>query len=188
MSKNPRSLSQLTDTNQTLKVPFRFAGALYDTDTKLTRFGYRDYDAYTGKWTAKDPIGFDGGDSNLYGYVLGDPVNLIDPWGLSQADVDKIRDTLYAYVIMLNGGGLRLPGSGWLMGSLNNYGSSFGMGYLGCIDQANLLMPYLEDLDLDDQWNFQINRSNPFHNNVSGVSSNPNDPNLIIDPWMNSIR
>ena len=55
---------------------------MYDSDTKLTRFGYRDYDASTGKWTAKDPIGFDGGDTNLYGYVLGDPVGFVDPSGL----------------------------------------------------------------------------------------------------------
>ncbi len=55
---------------------------MYDADTKLTRFGYRDYDASTGQWTAKDPIGFDGGDSNLYGYVLGDPVGFVDPSGL----------------------------------------------------------------------------------------------------------
>ncbi|MBE0498407.1 MAG: RHS repeat-associated core domain-containing protein [Campylobacterales bacterium] len=46
------------------------------------QFGYRDYDAETGKWTAKDPIGFDGGDTSLYGYVLNDPVNFIDPEGL----------------------------------------------------------------------------------------------------------
>ena len=72
----------LTDSNPTLKVPFGFAGGLYDQDTKLIRFGYRDYDAYTGKWTAKDPIGFAGGDSNLYGYVLGDPVGFVDPLGL----------------------------------------------------------------------------------------------------------
>ncbi len=72
----------LSDSNEAFKVPFGFAGGLYDADTKLTRFGYRDYDAYTGKWTAKDPIGFDGGDSNLYGYVLGDPVNFVDPDGL----------------------------------------------------------------------------------------------------------
>jgi RHS repeat-associated protein len=72
----------ISDTNPTLSIPFGFAGGLYDADTKLTRFGYRDYDAYTGKWTAKDPIGFSGGDSNLYGYVLGDPVNLVDPSGL----------------------------------------------------------------------------------------------------------
>lgn len=71
----------LSDSNEAFKVPFGFAGGLYDQDTKLTRFGYRDYDAETGKWTAKDPIGFEGGDSNLYGYVLGDPVNFVDPTG-----------------------------------------------------------------------------------------------------------
>ena len=62
--------------------PFGFAGGLYDPDTRLTRFGARDYDAETGRWTAKDPILFNGGDTNLYGYVLQDPVNLIDPEGL----------------------------------------------------------------------------------------------------------
>ncbi|MEX0729917.1 MAG: RHS repeat-associated core domain-containing protein, partial [Aquisalimonadaceae bacterium] len=46
------------------------------------RFGARDYDPQTGRWSAKDPIGFAGGDTNLYGYVLNDPVNLIDPEGL----------------------------------------------------------------------------------------------------------
>jgi len=72
----------IADSNPTFKIPFGFAGGLYDSDTKLTRFGYRDYDASTGKWTAKDPIGFDGGDSNLYGYVLGDPVRFVDVNGL----------------------------------------------------------------------------------------------------------
>jgi RHS repeat-associated protein len=69
------------DTNPDFEVDFGFAGGLYDKDTKLTRFGYRDYDAQTGKWTAKDPIGFSGGDTNLYGYVLQDPVNFVDPTG-----------------------------------------------------------------------------------------------------------
>ena len=63
-------------------VPIGFAGGLYDKDTKLTKFGYREYDSYTGRWTSKDPIRYDGGDSNLYGYVMGDPVNGVDPWGL----------------------------------------------------------------------------------------------------------
>ncbi len=63
--------------------PFGFAGGLNDTDTKLVRFGARDYDAESGRWTAKDPILFEGGDTNLFGYVLGDPVNDIDPDGLA---------------------------------------------------------------------------------------------------------
>ncbi|MFT3777050.1 MAG: RHS repeat-associated core domain-containing protein [Ottowia sp.] len=69
------------DTNPNFQ-PFGFAGGLYDPDTKLTRFGARDYDAETGRWTAKDPILFAGGDSNLYGYVLQNPVSFIDPTGL----------------------------------------------------------------------------------------------------------
>ncbi|MEA3411387.1 MAG: RHS repeat-associated core domain-containing protein, partial [Pseudomonadota bacterium] len=49
--------------------PFGFAGGIVDQHTGLVRFGARDYDPETGRWTAKDPIRFDGGDSNLYGYV-----------------------------------------------------------------------------------------------------------------------
>jgi RHS repeat-associated protein len=70
------------NTNLTLNIPIGFAGGLYDHDTKLTKFGYRDYDSQIGRWMSKDPIDFDGGDSNLYGYVLGDPVNYVDEDGL----------------------------------------------------------------------------------------------------------
>ncbi len=73
----------LSDTNTNLNIPFGFAGGLHDKDTNLVHFGYREYDPHTGKWTAKDPIDFSGGDSNLYGYVLQDPVNLVDPEGLN---------------------------------------------------------------------------------------------------------
>jgi len=69
------------DTNPGFQ-PFGFAGGLYDQHTKLTRFGARDYDAFSGRWTAKDPIGFSGGDMNMYGYVMNNPVNMIDTSGL----------------------------------------------------------------------------------------------------------
>jgi RHS repeat-associated protein len=61
--------------------PFGFAGGLLDDDTQLTRFGVRDYDAYTGRWTAKEPLLFGGGSGNLFGYATGDPVNFVDQDG-----------------------------------------------------------------------------------------------------------
>jgi RHS repeat-associated protein len=71
----------IQDTNPGFQ-PFGFAGGIYDLHTGLIRFGARDYDAETGRWTRKDPIGFEGGDANLYGYVVNDPINFIDPNGL----------------------------------------------------------------------------------------------------------
>ena len=61
---------------------FGFAGGLYDPDIKLVRFEARDYDASTGRWTSKDPIGFGGQMTNLFAYVGLDPINLVDPSGL----------------------------------------------------------------------------------------------------------
>ncbi len=69
------------DTNPGMQ-PFGFAGGIYDIDTKLIRFGARDYDPETGRWTAKDPIRFAGMDMNLYGYILSDPINGFDSTGL----------------------------------------------------------------------------------------------------------
>ena len=77
------------DSNESFKIPLGFAGGLQNRETGLVHFGYREYDPFTGRWTAKDPIGFDGGDTNLYGYVLNDPVNLVDPWGLAPDSLKK---------------------------------------------------------------------------------------------------
>ena len=49
----------------------------------MVRFGARDYDPATGKWTAKDPIDFAGGDLNLLSYTSQDSVNWVDPEGFS---------------------------------------------------------------------------------------------------------
>lgn len=57
--------NQLKNTNPNFQ-PLGYAGGLYDVDTKLIRFGARDYDPTVGRWTTKDPIGFAGGDTNLY--------------------------------------------------------------------------------------------------------------------------
>jgi len=74
----------IMDTNPSFDVPFGFAVGLYDRDTGLVKFGFREYDPDIGRWTAKDPIGFWGGDTDLYGYCLNDPINWVDPFGLDR--------------------------------------------------------------------------------------------------------
>ena len=71
-----------TDPTGLGRLPFGFAGGIYDAEIGLVRFGARDYDAQSGRWTSKDPIRFSGKDANLYGYSLNDPVNYFDILGL----------------------------------------------------------------------------------------------------------
>ncbi|WP_370307296.1 RHS repeat-associated core domain-containing protein [Sinimarinibacterium flocculans] len=74
--------------------PFGYAGGLYDSDTKLVRFGWRDYDPHIGRWTAKDPIRFAGGDTNIYAYAGSDPINNIDPTGLELRRAEEVAAIL----------------------------------------------------------------------------------------------
>jgi len=80
----------LVDTNPGFQ-PFGFAGGLYDPDTGFVRFGARDYDPQTGRWTTKDPVLFSGKSLNLYAYALNNPVNLSDADGLKYGpgDINK---------------------------------------------------------------------------------------------------
>jgi hypothetical protein len=72
--------------------PFGFAGGLYDTHTRLVRFGARDYDAEAGAGPARIRSGFAGGDNNLYAYVgkrSGQPDGCL---GLQLAAYDEKKD------------------------------------------------------------------------------------------------
>jgi RHS repeat-associated protein len=71
----------LADSNPGFQ-PYGFGGGIYNSETGLSHFDARDYDATVGRWLQKDPSLFAAADTNLYGYVFEDPVNLIDPTGL----------------------------------------------------------------------------------------------------------
>ncbi|MBL0379964.1 MAG: RHS repeat-associated core domain-containing protein [Desulfofustis sp. PB-SRB1] len=49
---------------------------------RIVKSWHRFYDPATGRYISADPIGLEGG-INLYGYVQNDPVNKVDPLGLS---------------------------------------------------------------------------------------------------------
>ncbi|WP_255593505.1 RHS repeat-associated core domain-containing protein [Acidovorax sp. sic0104] len=59
----------------------RYPGQYFDAETKLHYNYFRSYDSRTGRYTQGDPIGLDGG-WNRFSYVGGDPLGLVDPYGL----------------------------------------------------------------------------------------------------------
>ncbi|WP_066857001.1 RHS repeat domain-containing protein [Halodesulfovibrio spirochaetisodalis] len=65
-----------------------FGGGQLDDDTGLVHFLFRDYDPATGFFIQQDPLGRHGGDADVYGYCLDDPVNLVDPLGLKGGGID----------------------------------------------------------------------------------------------------
>ena len=181
--------------------PFGYAGGLYDPDTQLTRFGARDYDAETGRWTAKDPIFFNGGDTNLYGYVLQDPVNFVDNKGRSPEDVGRIYQSYRRVVDEMTANGERLRLSifnntfadsrdddslwpDYIPGTLNQIFRN-GQSTLICGQQWERVQQELMKLPLDDHWTFSPEYTT-WHQFGTGRSSNPADPVLTIDPWRDS--
>jgi RHS repeat-associated protein len=55
----------------------------YNADSGLYLTQYRGYDPVAGRWLSRDPVG-EGTDpaGNLYAYVGGNPIGLVDPFGL----------------------------------------------------------------------------------------------------------
>ena len=70
-----------TDLDPGFFLPIGFAGGLRDPVSRLVRFGLRDYEPASGRFTARDPAGFDGSARNLYAYASNSPVSFRDPDG-----------------------------------------------------------------------------------------------------------
>ena len=90
---------RITDDTTPGFIPFGFAGGLSDPDTGLVHFGARDYDPSTGRWTASDPIRFEGGDADLYRYVADDPVDRTDPAGTASVATGICVETARGTVV-----------------------------------------------------------------------------------------
>ena len=90
------------DSRPVLHFPLGFACGLNDVYTGFVRFGFRDYHPPVGRFTAKDPVGYTGGDNDLWDYCVDDPVSCSDPLGLwtqenfDEAKVERDEDGKFA--------------------------------------------------------------------------------------------
>ena len=70
---------------------FGYLGKPYNADTELYDYGFRDYSPEIARFTTVDPIR-DG--RNWFSYVVNDPVNYVDLWGLCGSDGKKDTSNL----------------------------------------------------------------------------------------------
>jgi RHS repeat-associated protein len=80
-----------------LEIDFGFAGMFFSGEVGLAITRFRSYDPELGRWLSRDPLTLAEVEEgpNLYAYVGNDPVNRVDPLGLSGC-CDKERDELGA--------------------------------------------------------------------------------------------
>ena len=77
------SFGNILNQAENVAQPFKYVGQ-YGVMSEPNGFYYmraRYYDPQVGRFISEDPIGFDGGDVNLYGYVGNNSVNYNDPSG-----------------------------------------------------------------------------------------------------------
>jgi hypothetical protein len=160
---------------------------------------------------ALDPArsGREEGGVNLYQFVGNDPLDFIDPFGLSDRDIRVIIKLSQQFIDDLNQQGKRLSD-----GHLNNMVSSGQMiesavndklgnkqkaadidkkRKLGCGEQASALGAFLTDKDykLVYNWKFYLVEATGAaagalpepHQFLMAKSDDPSDPILYLDPW-----
>ncbi len=115
----------LAGQEEAVEQPFKFVGQ-FGVMTENNGWYYmraRSYDPEMGRFISEDPLGFGGGDVNLYAYVSNDPVNLVDPEGLWSVTIDGYYG---------KGGGIvfgRDPNGTFFMSFRAGYGIGGGVGY-----------------------------------------------------------
>ena len=80
-----------TDLDPAFFLPIGYAGGLRDPVTGLVRFGLRDYEPQSGRFTARDPAMFEGSPRSLYGYAYNSPVSFHDPGGTASLSARRLR-------------------------------------------------------------------------------------------------
>ena len=107
--------------NSYYKTPFKFSGKEMDEQTGLHYFGARYYDSQVSIWLSVDPLAESYPNFNPYNYTMQNPINLVDPTGMSPEG---------SY------GGGDPPKKGWFQQLCDGLSSLFGS---GMVHDANKL-------------------------------------------------
>lgn len=161
-----------------------FPGQYYDAESNLWQNGFRDYEPSLGRYMQSDPIGLHGGIST-YSYVGGSPTGYLDPLGLSEQDIQRIRNTYFATLNRMTQLGIRHPSPTinnqqrfWGRLTRDLFGDSKKM---DCGEQRDYVNEELWEGKYDDQWTFAADAA---FGHAWGVafSNNPSDPMIWYDP------
>jgi uncharacterized protein RhaS with RHS repeats len=156
----------------------------------------RFYDPNLGRFISEDPIGFAGGDINLYGYVWNSPLGFIDPmgldgWGNDFADrLDSTFDTaqrFYGYdpPIAFNPFDPSHPTTafGLLRGGANMFRVGSGLGYaIYAEDENGWGRAAFCAMDVERAAGLFALMAGPFAGRVGGPARAANEP-FIPDEW-----
>ena len=84
------TFGMVTSSNLEFENAYTYTGREWDKEIGLYYYRARYYDPMEGRFVSKDPIGFAGGDMNLYRYVQNNPINAVDPTGKSIISLGEI--------------------------------------------------------------------------------------------------
>jgi RHS repeat-associated protein len=89
------------DRSGTPKTNYLFAGREFQPESGLYNYRQRFYHPEIGRFVQADPIGFEGGDVNIYAYVSNNPITRTDPFGLDfYSEVATVyKAAVYEYTI-----------------------------------------------------------------------------------------
>jgi RHS repeat-associated protein len=82
-----KSFGEIYSQTGAVQQSFTFTGREFDPESGFYYYRARYYDPKSGRFFTKDPIGFGGGDVNLFRYVGNNPVNWIDRSGLWPTEI-----------------------------------------------------------------------------------------------------
>jgi len=164
---------------------FGYTGQMAIPGTDLLHFKARAYAPDLGRFLQPDPVGFAGGDLNLYAYAGNDPINFTDPTGLIRACVSHGNEDgtetitrcreLATVELGESGGGGFMPSSG----ARGDFGAGFGS-VIASLSDMLLMMIMKEHEDFDPLHSVCTGRARVLDGNPDTIGEQGGFPGIPV--------